>query len=111
MKQVFGILLLSVAFFCSANNSANSGANNADMQMITIEGKVIDFETKESLAGVTINISDYKAYTDLEGNFNIEVPSTYMADNEIKISYISYQETTISISTETLDVIEIKQIN
>ncbi|MFO8067337.1 MAG: carboxypeptidase-like regulatory domain-containing protein [Bacteroidales bacterium] len=109
MKQVLGILLLSVALFCSANNNNTTNANNKALKMISIEGKVVDFETKESLAGVTVNISDYKAYTDLEGNFNIEVPY-YLADTDIKISYISYQETTISISTEAFDVIEIKQV-
>lgn len=60
--------------------------------MTAIEGKVIDMTTGETLAGaeITIEGTDLKAYTDLDGHFSIEQvkPGKY----NIICSLISYNK-------------------
>ena len=59
----------------------------------SIKGKVVDKKTKESLAGVMININKENIYTDLDGNF--EINKIKDGKYTITISYISYDSIVI----------------
>ena len=111
MKQLLTTVLLFSAMFCAANNINNSTKESSEeISLISIQGKVIDSNTKESLAGVSIDVSSYRVYTDLDGNFQLNIPS-YLIDENIKVSYISYEESLINISNLNRSVIEINQID
>jgi hypothetical protein len=94
MKKSFFIIiaLIAVSTFTFAGNDREAGASAA---RTAIQGKVVDFNTSEELAGVTVKIdgTDVKAYTDIEGNFRIEgiEPGNY----KLSVSYISYEEKVI----------------
>ena len=64
-------------------------------QTITLKGKVIDFNSGESLTGVEVAIegSTIKAYTDFDGNFEIKdvKPGNY----NLVASYISYSNSLV----------------
>ncbi len=108
MKQLF--LTLSILAATLTTIAGNAKTTSEEMSLISIQGKVIDAESKENLAGVLICISDYKVYTDLDGNFSIELPY-YMLDNNMMVSYISYEAAEISPSNGKIGTIEIKQVN
>jgi hypothetical protein len=65
------------------------------VQTITLKGKVVDFNSGESLTGVEVAIegSTIKAYTDFDGNFEIKdvKPGNY----NLVASYISYYNSLI----------------
>jgi hypothetical protein len=72
------LLLLSLAF------------NAAHAQVTAIRGKVIDAKDGSTLEGVMVTAQNttYGSITDIEGNFNIELPAgTY----NIEVSFISFQ--------------------
>ena len=104
MKQIilFLIIFITSIQFTLADNPIVPETNN-NLQ-ITIKGKVIDKKTKEALVGATISIgnSEYKVYTDLEGNF--EIKNVKEGNYNIVVSYISYNssliEQTIAKSNE-----------
>jgi hypothetical protein len=92
MKKVLFSLLIStfLVFFVSFNTYSDSGSDHTSQ--ISMQGKVIDKQTGESLAGVVIEVdgTDIKVYSDLEGNYTITglKPGKYT----IKINYISYKK-------------------
>lgn len=108
MKKLFTIALLFAAIFCSANTNT-SKESSEELNLVSITGTVIDAETRESLAGVLINISDYRIYTDLEGNFSLDIPH-YMLDNSINVTYISYEEVTLNPANDNISLIEISPV-
>lgn len=61
----------------------------------SMEGTVIDLDTAETLAGVTVKIegTDIEVKTDLDGNFTIE--GLMPGDYNLEVSYISYKETKV----------------
>jgi len=80
-------LLLSVSLLAE-NDKANHSSNLNNQ----VSGKIVDHITGENLAGVKIQVlnSDICAYTDLDGNFAIELPNENN-DVQIKVSFISYE--------------------
>jgi hypothetical protein len=109
MKQLLSILFILTAVVCFANNNVVKNESSTELSYFSFNGKVVDSESKESLAGVMISVSDYKVYTDLDGNFELEIPYD-LSDDSIKISYISYEEVELSVKTNKIQTIEIKQI-
>ena len=77
---------------------------------VTVKGIIIDSETKEPLVGVKvyINQNETAVYTDFEGNFELQ---TATKNKELKISYISYEETSYPLCDNNNCTLEIKQIN
>lgn len=67
----------------------------APVQTITLKGKVVDFNSGESLTGVEVAIegSSVKTYTDFDGNFEIKdvKPGSY----NLVASYISYNNSLV----------------
>jgi TonB-linked SusC/RagA family outer membrane protein len=88
-------LLLIVFFLCACH------ALKAQTKSVT--GKVIDAGTKESLVGVTISIPGTKAgtTTDANGQFILSVPN---GTNKLLVTYIGYQEQTVSITGSSLTI-------
>ena len=116
MKKV---ILFSLVFM-AAITIVNAGTpvtteKKAETSQIVIKGKVLDKKTREALVGATINVgnSDYKVYTDLEGNF--EIKNVKEGNYNIVVSYISYNssliEQTISKSNDNSLEIELVEDN
>lgn len=116
MKKIV-ITIFMLAFLSSgmvmAENRKDLGNPPAT---ISLQGKVIDHETMEELAGVTVELAgtDIKTYTDIDGNFKIDnvQPGRYT----LNISYISYKEKSLKdldLSNPEDDNVEIEleQVN
>ena len=79
-------------------------------QTITLKGKVVDFNSGESLTGVEVAIegSSVKTYTDFDGNFEIKdvKPGNY----NLVASYISYNNSLVENfkAADTDNNVEIK---
>ncbi len=95
MKKSILLLVLFVASlsFAQAGNPVKS--EKAVDSQIVLKGKVIDKKTGEALVGAVINVgnADYKAYTDLDGNF--EIKNVKEGNYNIVVSYISYTDSFI----------------
>lgn len=114
MKKVLAILVilaLSIQFAVSENENGKDETNKT--QNVSIKGKVIDKNSGETLVGavVTLEGTDKKSYTDLDGNFNIKLqPGVY----SIVVSYISYKKSlveNVKISVDENNYFEIELIS
>ncbi len=102
-KSLLTITFIAVvvfAFASSKGNSENGGKSSEATSIpavssVSISGKVIDFNSGESLAGVEVAIvgSTQKVHTDFDGNFTIEnvKPGSY----NLIASFISYNKSFI----------------
>lgn len=72
-----------------------------------ITGSVVDSETKEPLTGVKVETitENNVTYTDFDGIYNIESKSDSV---KLKISYISYQDTIVTVGDMKNGLIELK---
>lgn len=102
MKKIILILVLFVSIqSLMADNGDNSSKKTSNNSKSAISGKIIDIVSGESLAGacLTIEGTDIKVYSDLDGNFtisNIE-PGNYSM-NVSMISYKSKESVKISLN-------------
>ena len=94
MKTFFTLL---ISFFTVISVTALEDKNTTDSESndevaILIKGNVSDKETGESLVGVKVQLkgTDFKAYTDLEGNFTFE--NVKPGEYTIESNYISYKK-------------------
>jgi hypothetical protein len=87
MRLLVACLLLFLSFGLKA-----SGPDNiiSPAEKFVLHGTVVDGQTGEKLPGVEIKIlgTDQVIYTDLEGNFKIDVK---VGKNAISANYISYK--------------------
>lgn len=96
-KIVISIVFVALIGFVYAGNDGNTSIapESAPVEMVSLSGTVIDFQSGETLTGVEVSIegTDLKAYTDFDGNFNIEnvKPGNY----NIIASYISYDKSLV----------------
>lgn len=113
MKTLITVLFLSLTIISTAGNTNKDKLNDKTTaeKSVLINGKIIDSVSKESLAGVKISVANANivVFTDFDGNFNIELPTNEIG-NEIRVSYISYEETTVRIVNENDKLIEISQV-
>ncbi|MDA3892185.1 MAG: carboxypeptidase-like regulatory domain-containing protein [Salinivirgaceae bacterium] len=65
---------------------------------VTIQGSVIDIDTKEPIIGATITQNEEGAISDIDGNFNFEIKD----DSVIQIAFIGYKTQKIT-TTELLE--------
>lgn len=83
------IVMISMASFATEKGKPEVAAT---MATTTMEGTILDADTQETLAGVTVKIAgtDTEVKTDLNGNFTIEglIPGEY----NLEVTYISYKE-------------------
>lgn len=111
MKKAVSISLVLVVFALSAMSFTNARVINNPDAKASISGKVVDNLTGEALAGVTVSIegTDVKAYTDLDGNFTIK--SIDAGSYNLILSLISYKNSfveNLKIKTSENGVVSIK---
>jgi hypothetical protein len=115
MKNLMTLIFVLTVFAASATNSITvnpDGTKDAkSSSTTTYTGKVIDSLSKEALAGVKITIenTNITVYSDFEGNFEIALPENATLNN-VQVSYISYEEKTLTVSEVSKDSIEINPI-
>lgn len=103
------IIILSLLIVAINSNATDTKSKKASTT--SISGKVTDINTGEALTGVKIQItgSNNIVYTDFYGNFKIDVSNA--KNYNLKASYISYKEDTvtdINIGTDSENKISIK---
>ncbi|MEZ5083542.1 MAG: carboxypeptidase-like regulatory domain-containing protein [Bacteroidales bacterium] len=110
MKKVFlSIIFVALLGFVYADNEGNSvkTPENTPVEMVSLTGSVIDFQSGEALTGVEVSIegTEIKAYTDFDGNFKIDnmKPGNY----NIIASYISYDKSLVENFTANKDQKEV----
>ncbi|HOE04270.1 MAG TPA: carboxypeptidase-like regulatory domain-containing protein [Bacteroidales bacterium] len=95
MKHIALILFASLLFGFSAHAGNDNPNSPEKKQNGTISGKVVDQLTGEGLSGVKVCLGNgLTSYTDLDGNFNIEVDANHVY--QIQANYISYESLTLS---------------
>jgi hypothetical protein len=111
MKHLIGIALIGLVLIVSNNLFAAGDVPVASNAKANITGKVVDNKTGESLVGVAVSVegTDIKAYTDLDGNFTINSidPGNY----NLVLSLISYKNSLVEnlkLSPSEKEVIDIK---
>ncbi len=91
MKKLLYVCLLLFPF----SLLAEGGGDNSIKKLAVISGGVYDAETAEALSGAEIKIegTDYKAYSNFDGNFELNniVPGKYT----IHVSFVSYALTRV----------------
>ncbi|MDZ7681725.1 MAG: carboxypeptidase-like regulatory domain-containing protein [Fodinibius sp.] len=93
MKFLKFVLILLISIICTIPSLAQNGE---------IEGKVIDSSTGEPIVGANVLImgNNHGTATDVEGEFELDVaPGVY----DLRVSYISYAEQTITDVNVTRD--------
>lgn len=102
MKKIILVLVLFISIqSLMADNGENAPKKNSNTSKSAVSGKIVDVVSGESLAGacLTIEGTDIKVYSDLDGNFtisNIE-PGNYSI-NVTMISYKSKESVKISLN-------------
>ncbi len=108
LKQIITTFLLVTALVGSV--AAGSG-NNEEKKMSSLQGKVIDANTSEGLAGVVIEVegTDIKVFTDFDGNFTL--PALPEGSYNLISSFVSYNELklrNIKVNAANTDTLELK---
>ncbi|MDD3741122.1 MAG: carboxypeptidase-like regulatory domain-containing protein [Bacteroidales bacterium] len=115
MKNLMTLIFVLTVLTASATNVKTlKSDNNKDGNSVSTtsySGKITDSLSKEALTGVKISIenTDITVYSDLEGNFTINLPENTSSRN-LKISYISYEEKTMDMTEITNGSIEINPV-
>ena len=98
MKKAIITLILAafIGLVYADNDGAKTSApNETPVQTVTLSGCVVDLSSGEALAGVEVKIdgTEFKAYTDFDGNFEIQdvKPGNY----NLIASYISYNKSLV----------------
>ncbi len=95
MTNIKQILL----FVCVMIVSAGVFAQEADSTSLVVTGTVFDAETHKPLEFVAIDNSDIAStFSDLEGNYEIEVKSYY---NVLKVAFMGYQTKEVVLAGRT----------
>ena len=96
-RLILSIMFVAFLGFVYADNEGNTSnaSESSPVEMVSLSGTVIDFNSGETLTGVEVTIegTDIKAYTDFDGKFEIDnvKPGNY----NIIASYISYDKSLI----------------
>jgi hypothetical protein len=96
-KAILFLTLIILMGWVFAGNDLTpaEGSAGTPVQSVTLMGKVVDFTSGESLTGVEVSIegTDFKAYTDFDGNFEFKdvKPGNY----NVIASYISYNNSLV----------------
>ena len=111
MKTNVFLVAIAIVLFFNVNVSASkrSPGKSAPSTQTSFSGVVIDKNSNEKLAGVTIQLpeTDQKIYSNSKGEFTLDgiEPGTY----KVKINCISYKdkEITVKISKSQKDKMKI----
>lgn len=115
MKIILSVLFACAVLVSTAGNTDVKKSESKSVESVStvvFSGKIVDSESKESLAGVRVSLanSNMVVFTDFDGNFKIEIPTEEVVEKEIKVSYISYEETLVIINGENKKTIELTQV-
>lgn len=99
-------MMLGNNIYAGENKSTSETKINSNMKTTTIAGKVVDKNTRETLAGVKIVLDGQKVYTDLDGNFMLTNVSSDKV--QLKASLISYEEKTLDVRPDQNTTIQIQ---
>ena len=96
MKKLLSVLAItSISLFAASTSFAEGETPIKPVAVSTVSGTVVDITSGETLAGVAVTIegTDLKVYTDLDGNFTMNdiKPGTY----NLILSMISYKNSLI----------------
>ncbi|MFZ4463164.1 MAG: carboxypeptidase-like regulatory domain-containing protein [Bacteroidales bacterium] len=95
MKKIASILSIIALGLIFSASVYSEGVTTAPASASSVTGKVVDLNSGETLAGVAVTIegTDVKVYTDLDGNFTMSdiKPGTY----NLILSMISYKNSLI----------------
>ncbi|MFH1119174.1 MAG: carboxypeptidase-like regulatory domain-containing protein [Bacteroidota bacterium] len=115
MKKI--IRIAAIASFALIFNSlvfAEGNPTNTPVATASVSGKVLDINSGEALAGVAVSVegTELKVYTDLDGNFIINgiEPGSY----NLILSMISYKKSLVEnlkLQANEQEVIDIKLDN
>ena len=88
-KLVLLIVIITATIYFTQAGEPLKTEKITESQLV-LKGKVIDKKTGETLVGAVVNVgnSEYKTYTDLDGNF--EIKNIKEGNYNIVVSYISY---------------------
>ena len=110
MKKGILIVALSLVFTIFVQATDTEKVNIPPVASLSINGVIADLDTDETLAGVMVSIegTDYKTLTDLDGNFSFE--GLEEGNYDLKITYISYKDVKVeNVKTNSKDqAIELK---
>ena len=111
MKRFFGSALIGLVLLLNSNVFASGDTPVVSAAKASITGKVVDIKTGESLVGVAVSVegTDLKAYTDLDGTFTINSldPGNY----NLILSLISYKNSLVEnlkLTASEKEVVDIK---
>lgn len=115
MKKVIRVVaVVASVLIVSAGAFAEGKPVNTPAATASVSGKVVDITSGETLAGVAVSVegTDLKVYTDLDGNFTISnlVPGSY----NLILSMISYKKSlveNVQLKENEKEVIDIKLDN
>lgn len=104
---IFALVLAFVGVF-SQVAFASGKESAAPVATLNLSGTILDAETSETLAGVSIKVegSEREVKTDLDGKFSISglTPGKY----NLKVSYISYKESSVDYTVSINEKNELK---
>lgn len=110
MKKGILLIVLSLVLTIFVQASEVESVTVPPVATLSINGVIADVDTDETLAGVMVSIegTDYKTLTDLDGNFSFN--GLEAGDYDLKLSYISYKEVKVeNVKTDSKDqTIELK---
>jgi hypothetical protein len=95
MKTIVNSLVMLFAFVILFSTAVNATGEGDETNKSVLQGKVIDNNTNESLAGVKVVLigTDKITYSDLEGKFEFKNVKT--GNYSLGCTYISYEEVVI----------------
>jgi hypothetical protein len=111
MRTITFLFICLFSFGVFAENEKQTKDETTSLQ---ISGKVVDHLTGENLVGVKIQLENTNivAYTDLDGNYTIEVPGNIQS-GAVNISFISYETSVVDIKslqkTEEVKIIPVSR--
>lgn len=96
-KSLFIVLILTTIFGTIGFASKKGPKTSAPSTQSSISGVVLDKDSNEKLAGVTIQLAstDQKIYSNSNGEFNLKgiEPGTY----KVKVNCISYKDKEVTV--------------
>ncbi len=115
MKNILRISAITVlVLVLNSAAFAEGKPTNTPVATASVSGKVLDINSGETLAGVVVSVegTDLKVYTDLDGNFTINgiEPGTY----NLILSMISYKKSLVEnlkLQANDEEIIDIKLDN
>lgn len=113
MKKLIFLVLLAmttISLTAVADSNPTTSESSSINQTASMQGRVVDKDSKEPLAGVLVSIegTNIQVYTDFEGNFSFKNIAPGVVN--LKFSLVSYQDNllrNINLSPNQSSVLEI----